>query len=116
MKVAIIGLAFAALTAGAALAAENNTSAPSAANGGGAVAPAAPTPRVGSLVKDTSGQALGRVARVTPATATEPAKVTIRIADEQRTVPQDQLAAKDNYFVYSPKGEVKAYLPFQAGW
>ena len=109
MKVMIIGLSFAALTAGAALAAENSVTPPTPP---ATSAPAAPTVRVGALVKDVNGQSLGRVSRVTPATATESAKVAIRIGDEIRTVPQDQLAAKDTFFVYTPKGVVKAVLPF----
>ena len=107
MKAVVIGLAFAALAAGAA-SAEQSVSQPSASAG----AQATPAFRVGTLVKDDKGAALGRVARVVKATATEPAKVSIRVGDEMHTVLQSQVTTKDGVLVYAPNANVKASLPF----
>ena len=108
MKAIVLGLAFAALTAGAALAADATVTEikPSA------TAPAAPTVRVGALIKDDKGQSLGRVSRITTASGNQPAKVEIRIGDEIHSVVQSQLTAKDNYFVYAAPKDVKVVQPF----
>jgi hypothetical protein len=112
MKAVVIGLAFAALAAGSSLAAENGVGDSTTA----APAPTAPAFRVGLLIKDDKGAALGRVTRVVKATATEPAKVIIRIGDANHTVLQTQVVLKDGVPTYTPDVNAKSSLPFQAGW